>query len=389
MKRRFFLAAATAASATRVIGANDRIRGGIIGSGGRGRYLTAQYKEIGVDMAAVCDVYEPNLEAGLKKASSSATPYHNYKKLLDDKSLDVVVIATPDHWHSRMAVDAVKAGKDVYLEKPMAHTIEEGFDIINATRRQRRIVQIGTQRRSSDFFIEATTHMNELGPVHLITSQWLNYWDKLRNKKLAGKLDWKQWIGSAPMRPEDPLRFFNWYFFWDYSGGLLIGQAAHIVDAFNMFMKSNYPTAVTCTGENNVKGAQVPETASISIEYPGYLGIFTVGYKAMHYRWYNDQIKQFHGEQARFDVAREWYKLWPQSDEVFMKPSREVSKPGSFEPATRSHIRNFLDCVRSREDPHATVEMGQWTNVVLCMAMESLRTGRRITYDPRKRKMEA
>ncbi len=388
MQRRTFLAA-TAATGSRIVGANDRQRGGVIGCGGRGRFLTGQFKEVGAEMAAVCDVYEPRIQLGLKEASTGARAYDNYKKLLEDDSLDFVIVATPDHWHAQMTIDAVEAGKDVYVEKPMAHTIEDGFRMVKAARKTRRVVQVGMQRRSSEFFIEAKSHMNEIGPVHLVNSWWINYWDKLRHKKLEGKLDWNQWLGSAPKRDLDPTRFFNWYFYWDYSGGMLVGQAAHIVDAINMFMGSSFPTAVSCSGQINIEGAQVPETASMAIEYPEkFLAVFTVGYKAMHYRWHNDQMKQFHGHKARFDVAREWYKMWPQSEEIHMKPSLDVDRPGSFKLATLSHIRNFLKCMRTREDPNATVEMGQWTNIVLCMAMESLRTGRRMKYNPRTKKME-
>jgi len=232
--------------------------------------------------------------------------------------------------------------------------------------------------------------MGELGDVHLVNSWWLNYWGSLRHKKLEGKLDWKQWLGSAPERALDPVRYFNWYFFWDYSGGMMVGLAAHIVDAINWFMDSSYPSAVTCAGgQVNIEGAQVPETTSMSIEYPeNFLAVFTVGYKAMHYRWYNDQLKQFHGTKARFDVAREWYKLWPQSDDVIMKPSREVSRPGNFGKSTPAHIRNFLECIKTRKDPNATVEMGQHANVVLCMAIESLRQGRRVRWNASSRTME-
>ncbi len=390
MRRRAFLAA-TAASTARVRGANDRIRGGIIGSGGRGRYLTAEFKELGVEMAAVCDVYEHNLQAGLKAASTNARGYDNYKKMLEDPSLAVVIVATPDHWHAQMTIDAVEAGKDVYVEKPMAHTIEDGFRMMRAVRRTRRVVQVGTQRRSFPLFQRARRHMSEVGDVHLVTSWWVNYRESLRRKKLDGKLDWRQWLGTAPKRELDPVRFFNWYFFWDYSGGMMVGQAAHIIDAINWFVGSSFPTAVTCAGgQVNVKGAEVPETTSMIIEYPeNFLAVFTVGYKAMRYNRFNDQIKQFHGTAARFDVGREWYKLYPQSLEVDLKPSAQERQPGTFDSATRAHIRNFLECVRSREDPNATVEMGQWTTVALCMAMKALREGRRITYNPRTKKMEA
>lgn len=388
LKRRSFLAA-TAASASRVLGANERLRGAVIGSGGRGRLLTAEFKEIGVEMAAVCDVYKPNLERGLKVASSNARAYDDYRRMLEDKSLDLVIVATPDHWHAQMTIDAVEAGKDVYVEKPMAHTIEDGFRMIQATRRTRRVVQVGTQRRSSELFQQGRSLMSKLGEVRLVNSWWLNHQASLRKAELEGELDWQKWLGPAPKRPLDPVRFFNWYYFHDYSGGLLVGQAAHIIDCINWYMNSSFPAAVTCAGGRvNLEGAEIPETATMAVEYPeNYLAVFTLGYKAMRYHPYNDQLKQFHGSLARLDVGREFHALYPQSNEIEMKPAVLERRPGSFGPATRDHIRNFLECVKSRQDPNATVEMGQWTNVALCMAMESLRKGRRVEYDPKTQRM--
>jgi predicted dehydrogenase len=393
MQRRHFLAAGTALSASAVMGAGDRLRAGIIGAGGRGKFLTGEFKEVGAEMAAVCDIYEPNLQGGLKVANTGAKAYTDYRKLLEDKSLDAVVIATPDHWHARMVIDAVNSGKDVYVEKPMAHTIAEGFDIIDAVRKTKRVVQVGTQRRSSELFQAGKKIMDsgQLGDVHLVTSQWLNYQESLSNKKLEGNLDWTQWLGSAPKRELDPKRFFNWYYYWDYSGGLLVGQAAHIIDAINWYMNSKEPLTVTCTGgQSNLAGAEVPETATIVIQYPeNYLAHFTVGYKAMRYNSFNDQIKQFHGTKARFDVGREWHLLYPQSLEVDMKPSIVDKRPGSFNSAARSHIRNFLECIRSRKDPNAPVEAGQATNIILSMAMDSLRNGKRLHWNSSARRVEA
>src|SRR5260370_12894810 len=137
MDRRTFILT-TAAAQNRVLGANDRIRGTISGGGGRGRYLTAQFKELGVEMAGVCDIYEPNLQAGLKEASTGAKSFTDYKRVLEDKSMDAVIVATPDHWHSRRVIDAGEAGKDVYVEKPMAHKIDGGLDVNQAVRRPTR-----------------------------------------------------------------------------------------------------------------------------------------------------------------------------------------------------------------------------------------------------------
>lgn len=392
MDRRSFLAASAAAQ-MRISGANERIRAGVIGAGGRGRYLTAQFKELGVEMGGVCDVYETNLQLGLKEANTGARSFTDYRRMLDDKSFDAVIVATPDHWHARMVIDAVEAGKDVYVEKPMAHAIDEGFQVINAVRRTKRVVQVGTQRRSAELFLEAKKIMDsgQLGDIRLVTSQWFNHQTALSNRELTGKLDWNQWLGTSPKRPVDATRFFNWYYFWDYSGGLLVGQAAHILDAIIWFMGSKEPLAVTCTGgKSNLPGAEVPETASVAIEFPeNYLATFTIGYKAMRYNQFNDQLKQFHGGQARFDVGREWYALYPQSNAIDMKPSTESKKPGSFNSAAPSHIRNFMECIRSRKDPNAPVEAGQATNILLCMAMDSLRSGRRLKWNSQTRQVES
>jgi len=219
---------------------------------------------------------------------------------------------------------------------------------------------------------------------------WLNHQAGLSPQTIEGKLDWKQWLGSAPNRDVDSTRLFNWYYYWDYSGGLLVGQAAHIVDTIQWYMKSHEPIAVSCTGgQVNLKGAEVPETASLVIEYPeNYLATFTLGYKAMRYNPFNDQIVQFHGSKARLDLGREKYSLYKESSEVDMKPAIDVKQPGSFSSATRAHIRNFFECIRTRQEPNAPVEAGQATNIVLCMAMESLRTGRRLRWNSKSRRAE-
>jgi len=390
MDRRKFLIT-TAASAAQIAGANERIRGAIIGSGGRGQFLTANLKELGVEMNAVCDVYEPNLQKGLKAAATGAKAYDNYKRVLEEPSIDVVAIATPDHWHAQMVIDAVEAGKDVYVEKPMAHKIDEGFRVIEAVRRTKRVVQVGMQRRSFDLFQEGKELMDRLGEVRLVNSWWVNHQKTLSQAPLAGKLDWQQWLGPAARHPVDPVRFFSWYYFWDYSGGMMIGQGAHVIDTIHWFMNSTYPLAVTCTaGRVNLAGAEIPETTCMAVEYPeNYLAVFTVGYKAMRYAPANDQMKQFHGSKARLDMGREGYALYQQSEAAEIFPTIEKRRPGSFESATRAHIRNFMECVQSRKDPNATVEMGQQTSVVLAMALEALRSGRRVKWNGAAKRVES
>src|SRR5690242_8811875 len=175
MQRRTFILT-TAAMQSRILGANDRIRAGIIGAGGRGRYLISQFKEAGVEVGGVCDVYAPNLEAGVKEASTGARSFRDYRRMLEDKSYDAVIVATPDHWHARMVIDAVEAGKDVYVEKPLAHKVDEGFAIIEAVRRTRRVVQVGMQRRSAPMFVAARELLTSgaAGQIRLVTSAWYN-----------------------------------------------------------------------------------------------------------------------------------------------------------------------------------------------------------------------
>lgn len=392
MDRRTFLIT-TAAAQSRIIGANERIRVGIIGPGGRGKYLMGVFKEFGAELGAVCDVYQPNLESGLKLAAPGAEKYKDYRLLLENKSLDAVIVSTPDHWHSQMAIDAVNAGKDVYLEKPMAHTIDQGYALIDAVRKTKRVVQVGTQRRSAELFLQGKSIMDsgQLGEVHLVTSQWMNYTGTLRKAKLEGDLDWTMWQGSAPKHDLDPERYFNWYYYFDYSGGLIVGQAAHIMDCIQWFMNSKAPLAVTCLGlKPDLPHVEVTNTASIVVEFPeNYLATFTLGYKSMPYNQANDQVKQFHGTKARLDVGRESYTLWPQSNAVDMQPGVNRKEPGSFGRAAPSHVHNFLECIRSRKDPNAPVEAGQATNIVLCMAMQSLREGRRLRWNEAARRVEA
>src|SRR5262249_41534607 len=152
----------------------------------------------------------------------------------------------------------------------------------------------------------------------------------------------------------------------DYSGGLMVGQAAHAVDAIQWFMKSTYPTAVTATGgKSNLEGAEVPETTCMCMEYPeNYMSVFTVGYKAKRYHTFADQMNQYNGANARFDIGRESYALIPQQPVALdPKPTVEFRKPNAFNAATRAHIRNFLDCIKSRKEPNAPVDVGNQTAV--------------------------
>ena len=365
---------------------------GFIGCGGRGRNLMEYFsKRPDVEIRAVCDVYEPRLRAATAAASPTAAPFAEYKDLLARSEVDVVVVATPDHWHAQMVIDAVEAGKDVYVEKPLCHTIPEGFAMMEAVRRTKRIVQVGTQRRSYTLFLEGKKVFDSgrCGPVRLVTAWWYNQQTSLGRGKIEGKLDWEKWLGSAPRRPLDELRFHNWYYFWDYSGGLMVGQAAHVIDAINMIMGSTFPTAVTAAAtKTHLEGAEVPETTNMALEYgDDFLAVFTLGYAAMQYLPPHDLHKHFHGLKARFDIGRESYALYPAQLARELKAEARREMFGTFPEATAQHIDNLLECVRTRKEPNAPVEVGNYTNVALAMAMESIKTGRRIVFDEAEKKM--
>ena len=342
-------------------------------------------------MAAVCDVYEPHLANGLKAAATGAKGYEDYRKLLEDRSIDAVIIASPEHWHCQMLVDAVAAGKDVYVEKPLAHAVDEGFRMVDAVRRSKQIVQVGTQRRSYDLYHEAkgVFASGMLGEIRLVNSWWLNASSTaLPKRELKGKLNWNLFLGPAPKRELDPARYFSWLNFWEYGNGILVGQAAHVVDGVHMMMDSTFPLYVNATGaRSRIAGAEIPETGTMAVEYPEHMLVFTLSYKAMRYRMYNDQMQQFHGSRARMDLGRESYAVIPQSSAVDLKTAKERRDPDSFERASHAHIRNFLECARDRKEPNAPIEVGNHVNVVNCMAIQSMRSGRKLRFDAAARKV--
>ena len=399
MNRRTFLNSAaagmTAASAQRVLGANDRIGIGTVGTGGRGRTLTRYFKENDkADTRAVCDIYEANLALGAETAGPDTKTYHEYERLLENNDIDAVIVATPDHWHAPITIAACEAGKDVYVEKPMCHTIDEAYQMIDAVRRTNRVVQVGTQRRSYDLFREGKKVMESgrIGEVKLVNSWWYNNVTRARNPTVEGKVDWERWQGYTEKREFDPFRFRNWYWFYDYSGGLTSGQGAHILDCINWYMDAKFPSAVTCVGiDSAVDGLEIPQTTSLTVEYPeGFIAVFTLGYNHMRYDKAHDQMKQFCGTKARFDVSREAHYIWEPTGEVEnYKPADELVRYGTWGRSTAQHVENFLTCVQDRKDPNAPVEAGAYAAVSLAMAMESLESGNRMKFDPKGRRMYA
>lgn len=369
---------------------SDQVRAGIIGPGGRGRFLMGRFlQDPAVRFTAVCDVYEPNLEAGLSAAKGSAKAYRRYHELLSDPGVDIVVIATPEHWHAQMVLDALKAGKDVYVEKPLCHTPEEGVALMKAARASKQIVQVGMQRRSYPLYMKARDIRAEgtLGNVRLVRTWWINNsLKKGPNEKLSGPLDWEQWQGPAPRRPMDVDRFRNWRNYRDYAGGIVADQGAHIYDGIHLIRGVGFPSAVNASaGKVHSPGGDTPETVVVAAEYPDdFLAVFTINYAGMRYPTRIDQLNQYDGDEARMDVGREYLAVYKQAE-----PEKAViTDTGSFEKASDDHVRNFLDCVRTRKEPNATVEKGFQAALVIQMANRSMDSGRRVKWNAEAQKVE-
>jgi predicted dehydrogenase len=395
MQRRSFLVTGAGAIAAYASPPADQITLGVIGSGSRGTFvMTTFQKDPALRVAAVCDVYEPNLENAISVASkvpgTHPKQYRNYKELLADKDVQAVLIATPEHWHYQMVLDAIAAGKDIYVEKPLCQTPEQGVALVDAEQRTKSIIQVGMQRRSFDLYLEGHKLIatGELGAVRMVRSWWLNnYIDAASPTKLAGKLDWEQWQGPAAHRPLDPDRFRHWRYYSDYAGGILADQGAHVFDGIHMLMGAGYPSAVTAAANRPHKaGVDMPESVIATAEYPeDFIGVFSINYAAMQYKTRNDQLNQLDGNQARMDIGREELRVYRKGAEETVAIEKKSEK--GFGWATDLHVQNFLECVRTRKAPTAPMRIAFQAALVVQMANLSLKSGRRMKWDAAARRV--
>ncbi len=386
--RRLFLMSGGAAMAQ---SPSNRISVALIGSSGQGRSLLKRARaEPGVHIAGVCDVYEPNLEAGLSVAGPGSKAWRNYKAVLESKDVDAVMIATPEHWHHRMLLDALAAGKDVYIEKPLCHTIEEGIEMIDAAKNSRSVVQVGMQRRSSALFLEGRDlrRAGKLGTVRMVRAYWLNNDLQPANRTFEGPVDWEQWQGPAARVPLDPRRFFDWRNYSAYSGGVVMDQGAHIFDSIHMIMDAGPPVSVTASACRGHKpGVDMPETWVVTAEYAeDFLAVFTINYSAMRYPMAEDQLNCYDGDAARMDLGRDFLRVLAMGSTnrpAINKAGMDTAQAGT------EHVRDFLECVRTRKTPRATVEIGFQAALVLLLANLSAKRGTRLRWNQRDRRVEA
>jgi predicted dehydrogenase len=358
LDRRSFIIAGglTALASTRVLGANDMLRVGVIGAGGRmGDLLNAADKVGNYQIVAVSDVYGPRRDAIKQRSNGIATIHMDYRELLG-QPLDAVFIASTDHWHVRMAVDAMAAGKDVYLEKPVTHTVEEGATLTRAVRSGKQILQCGMQQRSWSHFRDAVDLIQggSLGRVVQVrTYWWQNYLASGTRKPVDTQaLDWKQWLGGAPDQPFSEDKFYLWRWYWNFGGGAMTDLFTHWIDVVHWALKSDQPKNAQIVADKYIFDQwDCPDTVQAALRYSG----FDVVYEGMMASSIDDGGLEFRGTEGTLKLNRSGFGVYR---EGVAGKDNPVVRAESFRDGTIDHMRNFFDCVRTRKEPNAPVETG-------------------------------
>jgi predicted dehydrogenase len=378
----------TALSSRRVHGANERIRLGFIGLGNRGdQVLDAFLEHKDAEVVAICDLYQPYLDFAAKKIGSQPQACQDYRALLDRKEVDAVVISTPDHWHALQTIHACQAGKDVYVEKPLALCVEEGRKMVEAVRRYQRVSQVGIQRRSSAFSQEAAELVRQgaIGKVTVarafhIQNEWPKGIGNPPNEDPPPGLDWDAWLGPAPKVPYNKNRtFYRFRWFYDYSGGQLTNFGVHYLTMIHWALGQNAPLAVTAMGGKFAvaDNREVPDTLEVLWQYPDNTLVTFSQFNASAPPASTRRAEiEFRGTKGTLYLLSGGYELVPDDitpNEFFARTPlnrslergyRTGAKPmiaprkASGQAPTTAHARNFLDCIRSRQTCTCDIEVG-------------------------------
>jgi predicted dehydrogenase len=386
MKRRDLLKTAAAAPLfipSSVWGANDRPAFGAIGTGNRGGWLHRTFQKLGAQCVAVCDVYEPFLQDAVKNSPKGVKAYLDYNELLAQPGIDFVTVGTPDHQHKPMLFAALKARKDVYLEKPFSMNREDSAEMVATARQSDRLVQVGMQRRSMPFIHAAKKLIDDgaLGKISLAKAMWnWHFTIPLLNTPLAGKLDWERFQGPAARRPLEPKRFLWWRGFWDYSGGNMTDQGTHLMDVVQWMSNNGAPKAAICSGYiNDAKNGEVPDVFTAVFEYPEMMATWTLNYSsAYEFDW----SITFQGDRATMFMDRRGYKIYkdPGGSPTPWQTNGATEVVGEMpdKDSAEAHQQNFLDCIRSRRQPNCTVEIAAAAVAGPHMANLAYREGRKV-----------
>jgi predicted dehydrogenase len=385
-RRTFFgVAAAATLNAPRALGANETLNIGCIGTGGRCRQLLPALKRIaGARVVALCDVNDVALNLTRPLVDPKVFVTKHYKEILDRKDIQAVLIASPDHWHVPMTVDACAAGKDVYVEKPLTHSRAEESSIREAQNRHNRVVQVGMQQRSMPHIQKAkeVIKSGRLGEVHKIHLTWNRNVDRVR--KVAAnidpkKVDWKAFLGSAPDQPFDEYRLRSWRWFWDFGGGLFTDLMVHWIDVAHWLLDLDHPLKATSIGSFvSAKGIwQTPDTVQTVLVYPGEVQAY---FEGTFCNARNGAMLELMGTDATLYLDRGRYEIHPERDrgkyEEFILGSGKRGRDFYTNPdGEQLHLENWLQAVRGRQKPAAPVEAGIQAAAAAHLANAALRSG--------------
>jgi predicted dehydrogenase len=404
MNRRYFLAGGLGAWAA--AGApSDQIVIGVIGAGFRGmQLLRACLDQPAIRIGAVCETYEPRMfgAGAIARARGHKTRYYRlYRDLVEDGDVDAVVVATPDFSHHMIAMDALKAGKHVYVEQPLCLSWQQGVELLNAEREFSRVVQVGSQRRSSPIFIEAIRRIADgaLGRVEMARSYCVSNALspsvlKRGGVKLPEPLNFYDWqAGAATKVPISVDRFLNWRYYSDYGGGAVADLGSHIIDGIHILIGANFPVTVKASGiPVSVEGFDTFERASIAVEYPGgQLVALSLNAVAALYSEDRRELTSIDCGAGRAEITPNQYTDWKMSARGSVPttaPSRQRRIANASGAATHAHIANFVRAIRLQEPVHAPVSAAFGGTLVCQMANLSIRTGRAARWNSADRRVE-
>jgi predicted dehydrogenase len=337
-------------------------------------------------MMALCDVYEPNLELAQKLAEPRAFTTRDYHALLQRKDVHAVLIASPDHWHTPMAIDAMAAGKDVYVEKPLTHKLREGAEITAALAKHRKIVQIGTQQRSMPHIIRARELIQggRIGTVHKVRMTWNRNSDRVRRGPQnvdPKRLDWKRFLGNAPAQDFDEYKFRNWRWFWDFGNGILTDLMVHWLDVAHWICNVDHPEKAVTIGDFNTARDvwQTPDTIQTILSYRN----VQMHFEGTFCNARQGAMIEFMGSEGTIYIDRGRFELIPEPRFMKNKPDEMILGTG---PRGRDfydrpdgellHLQNWIDAIRNQRQPSAPISAGVSAAAAAHLGNEAYRNNR-------------
>jgi predicted dehydrogenase len=397
-RRDFLKAAAVAAVGTqRVLGANEKVRMGVIGVGTRGTMVNRMFRShADCEFVAACDVRKSRVDAAIKAIGGTVDGYSDYRRILERKDIDAVLVTTPDHWHSPVLVDACAAGKDVYVEKPISNTLPAAMRMVEAARKYNRVVAVGIQQRVGQHFLEAGKLIQDgvLGAVtHCVLLQPGGYTQITQPAEAPpADLDWEMFQGAAPRKPYSPSRL-GWRSYYDYGGGLITDWGVHLTDIALLYMKADSKgPLLTSASAQYVRFPkdleQVPDAFVCSWQYDNFVMSFTNVVPPNPA--YSMQGNWFYGERGVLHVNRSGYRVipggrgagrgGPQTPAIEAK-TVAVQENYQDDPDTKANARNFLDCVKSRKRPATDVAIGFNSTLPCLIALQAVLQGKTLAWD--------